>query len=128
MMHVLWREHLEDEDFLRNQADGYEQFLPEIRKATPEWAQGITGIPAEVIEELAHVYGKAKAPAIVLGSGLSRYGNGGMTVRLITILSALQEPGSGQAVASADATTIWVILLIQSGSQDRISEKNRHGS
>lgn len=26
MMHVLWREHLEDEDFLRNQADGYEQF------------------------------------------------------------------------------------------------------
>ena len=99
MMHVLWREHLEDEDFLRNQADGYEQFLPEIRKATPEWAQGITGIPAEVIEELAHVYGKAKAPAIVLGSGLSRYGNGGMTVRLITILSAFtgawKRPGGG---------------------------------
>ena len=99
MMHVLWREHLEDEDFLRNQSEGYEQFLPEIKKSTPQWAQEITEIPAAMIEELAAAYGRAKAPAIVLGSGLSRYGNGGMTVRLITILSAFtgawKHPGGG---------------------------------
>lgn len=56
---------------------------------TPEWAESETGIPAEVIRQLAREFGQAKAPAIILGSGNSRHGNGGMTVRLITILSAL---------------------------------------
>ena len=37
---------------------------------------------------LAREYARAKAPAILLGSGPFRYGNGGMTVRLITTLSA----------------------------------------
>lgn len=60
---------------------------------------GETGIPAEVIRQLAREFGEAEAPAIILGSGNSRHGNGGMTVRLITILSALtgawQHPGGG---------------------------------
>lgn len=64
-----------------------------------EWAESETGIQAEVIRQLAREFGQAKAPAIILGSGNSRHGNGGMTVRLITILSALtgawQHPGGG---------------------------------
>lgn len=89
MMHVLKREHLIDEEFLRQEAIGYDVFANTLEQYTPQWAQEETGISAKRIEELALLYGKAKAPAIILGSGNSRYTNGGMTVRLITILSLI---------------------------------------
>ncbi|WP_421900657.1 molybdopterin-containing oxidoreductase family protein [Maridesulfovibrio sp.] len=99
MMHVLVKEGLEDTDFLQNEAIGYAEFKDTLGKYTPEWAETVCGVPAQDISELAREYSAAFAPAIILGSGNSRYGNGGMTVRLITILSAFtgawQRPGGG---------------------------------
>ena len=99
MMHVLKNEHLVDKSFVEKYTSGYPAFAETLDVYTPEWAESETGIPAEVIRQLAREFGEAKAPAIILGSGNSRHGNGGMTVRLITILSALtgawQHPGGG---------------------------------
>ena len=99
MMHVLKNENLVDKSFVEKYTSGYPEFAETLDAYTPEWAEGETGVPAEVIRQLAREYGQAKAPAIILGSGNSRHGNGGMTVRLITILSALtgawQHPGGG---------------------------------
>lgn len=87
MMHILVRDGLADEQFLRSNAEGYDKFRDTLPEYTPDWAEKITGVPAETIEGLAAEFARAKAPAIILGSGNSRYGNGAMTVRLITILS-----------------------------------------
>ena len=87
MMHVLIREGLADEEFLRENTYGYDEFKETLPEYTPLWAEKITGVPKEAIESLALEYGRAKSPVIILGSGNSRYGNGAMTVRLITILS-----------------------------------------
>lgn len=99
MMHVLKNEDMVDQSFIEKYTSGYPVFAASLDTYTPEWAQEETGIPAEVIRQLAREFGQAKAPAIILGSGNSRHGNGGMTVRLITILSALtgawQHPGGG---------------------------------
>ena len=99
MMNVLKNEHLVDKSFVGKYTSGYPEFAETLDAYTPEWAESETGIPAEVIRQLAREFGQAKAPAIILGSGNSRHGNGGMTVRLITILSALtgawQHPGGG---------------------------------
>ena len=99
MMNVLKNEHLVDKSFVEKYTSGYPEFAETLDAYTPEWAESETGIPAEVIRQLAREFGEAKAPAIILGSGNSRHGNGGMTVRLITILSALtgawQHPGGG---------------------------------
>lgn len=99
MMHVLKNEDLVDKSFVEKYTSGYPEFAETLNAYTPEWAEGETGVPAEVIRQLAREFGQAKAPAIILGSGNSRHGNGGMTVRLITILSALtgawQHPGGG---------------------------------
>ncbi|MCB7320837.1 molybdopterin-containing oxidoreductase family protein [Lacrimispora sp. 210928-DFI.3.58] len=99
MMHVLEEKGLTDKDFLEEYGEGYGEFQAVLTGCTPEWAQEITGIPAAAITALAEEYGRAKAPSILLGSGPSRYGNGGMTVRLITILSTLTgawgKPGGG---------------------------------
>ena len=99
LMNVLKNEHLVDKSFVGKYTSGYPEFAETLDAYTPEWAESETGIPAEVIRQLAREFGEAKAPAIILGSGNSRHGNGGMTVRLITILSALtgawQHPGGG---------------------------------
>ena len=99
LMHVLEEEGLSDRDFLKSYTEGYEIFRDTLAAYTPELAQEETGVPADVIRSLAREYASAKAPAIILGSGCSRYGNGGMTVRLITILSlftgAWQYPSGG---------------------------------
>lgn len=89
MMHVIVREGLADEEFLKNNAEGWDIFRDTLPEYTPVWAEEITGIPADTIEKLAMEYGRANAPAVILGSGNSRYGNGAITVRLITILSCV---------------------------------------
>lgn len=99
MMHVLARDGLADEAFLHKYAEGYETFKATLGQYDPQWAQQVTGVPAETIQRLAHLYAAADAPAILLGSGPSRHGNGGMGTRLIVILSAFTgawgKPGGG---------------------------------
>ncbi|MBQ7536270.1 MAG: molybdopterin-dependent oxidoreductase [Stomatobaculum sp.] len=99
MMHVLEREGLADREYLKTWGYGYETFRDSLSGYTPEWAAEICGVPAEKIEALAREYAAAKAPVILLGSGFSRYANGGMTARIITILSqytgAWKHPGGG---------------------------------
>ncbi len=99
MMHVLDKEGLTDSEFLQAESVGYGEFRANLSQYTPAWAESVTGVAAEVIVVLAREYAAATAPAIILGSGNSRYGNGGMTVRLITILSAItgawKRPGGG---------------------------------
>ena len=99
MMHVLDKESLSDDDFLKEYTEGYDVFRDTLKGYTPEWAEKETGIPAEVIRQLARNYAAAKAPAIIFGSGTSRHLNGGMTCRLIIILSlftgAWKQKGGG---------------------------------
>ncbi len=99
MMHVLEEEDLSDRDFLMKYTEGYPDFKETLKDDTPEWAEKITGVPADVIRQLAREYAAAKAPAIIFGSGASRQLNGGMTSRLVIILSlftgAWKQKGGG---------------------------------
>jgi len=63
-----------------------EKILPDF---PPEKVSRLTGLSPETLESMAKTYGRAKAPLIRLGSGLSRYGNGAMSVRTIVCLPAL---------------------------------------
>lgn len=90
LMHVLARENLVDREFLEAQVLGFDELEREVLPAyTPAFTAALTGLAAEEIESMARAYGLARAPFIRLGSGLSRYGNGAMTVRCISCLPAL---------------------------------------
>jgi anaerobic selenocysteine-containing dehydrogenase len=100
IMHILVRDGLIDQGFLRDHVQGFDEFKAAILPGyTPQHVSNITGLDVALLEELAVAYGKAKAPFIRLGSGLSRYGNGAMTVRTVTCLPALVgawgKPGGG---------------------------------
>ena len=90
MMHVLTARGITDRAFLADHVQGFEELAARILPAyAPHDAARITGLPAGEIVELAAAYGAARAPFIRLGGGLTRYGNGAMTVRCIASLPAL---------------------------------------
>ncbi|GAM09009.1 putative oxidoreductase YoaE [Geobacter sp. OR-1] len=100
IMHILVRDNLVDHDFIRDNVHGFPELAARILPDySPEAVSKITGLPELEIEELAAEYGAAASPFIRLGSGLSRYGNGAMTVRAIVSLPALTggyaKPGGG---------------------------------
>lgn len=89
LMHLLEKGGLADLRFLLERTTGYEAFAAEVLPAhTPERTEMLTGIPAATLVRMAREYAAAKVPMIRLGSGLSRYGNGSMTVRIIAVLPA----------------------------------------
>jgi anaerobic selenocysteine-containing dehydrogenase len=100
MMHVMVREGLADQTFIRDHVLGFDAFVEQaLNDSTPERMSPVCGLPAAVIARMAREFAAAKAPFIRVGSGLTRYGNGAMTVRTIVCLPALsgawQRPGGG---------------------------------
>ena len=88
ILQVLAAEGLTDEDWLAAHATGWETLKATLGRWTPEATQALTGLAPEAVRSLARAYGRAKAPAIVLGSGFSRSGNGGEATRAIAALPA----------------------------------------
>ena len=90
LMHVLVRDGLHDAAYLSAHGVGFaafaEQVLPEY---PPERVAAITGVSASDIEALAMAYGRARAPFLRLGTGISRHAGGGMAVRTVACLPAV---------------------------------------
>jgi anaerobic selenocysteine-containing dehydrogenase len=100
MMHVLVRDGLADRAFIDLNVLGFEEFAEKVLPGcAPEAMSPVCGLPATTIERMAREFARARAPFIRLGSGLSRYANGAMTVRTIACLPAVtgawQRPGGG---------------------------------
>ncbi|RME82086.1 MAG: molybdopterin oxidoreductase family protein [Caldilineae bacterium] len=89
LMHVIITEELYDGDYVARYTLGFEQLSERVQAYGPEWAAGITGIPAGRIRELARLYANAQPAAIRVNYGLQRHAGGGMAVRNIACLPAL---------------------------------------
>lgn len=124
MMHVIARESLVDHAFIRQYVQGYEGLkITVLPKYAPEVVSEITGISTVVIEELARQYAKAKGAFIRLGSGLSRYGNGAMTVRTITCLPAIvgawAKAGGGLFCGTSTGDALDTSLVTREDFQEK---------
>jgi anaerobic selenocysteine-containing dehydrogenase len=100
MMHVILREHREDRAFVARHTVGVEALAAHVRDCSPAWAEGITGIPAARIEDLARRYASTRPAMIVLGgSSMHKDANGWHAGRAIGCLPALTGnvgiPGGG---------------------------------
>ena len=90
MMHVLVREGLADRDYLERQTVGFERLEREVLpRFAPDRVAAITGLPRADVERLAHLYGRARAPYIRIGFGMSRSSQGGQAVRAVACLPAV---------------------------------------
>ena len=93
MMHVIFREGLEDREYLRDCTVGAEELREHALKMehAPERAAEVTGIAAEVIVRLAREYARAgregRGPAVIrMNYGIQRSENGGTAARAVAML------------------------------------------
>ncbi len=99
MMNVIIGESLTDRSYVDNYTVGFEELAAHVQQYTPEFAAEATGVPADVIRQLARDYAKAQPSAIRIGVGIERSAGGGQLVRALTCLPALvgawRKPGGG---------------------------------
>ncbi|SFK86612.1 molybdopterin-containing oxidoreductase family protein [Geodermatophilus ruber] len=89
MMHVIITEGLTDEAYVRDHTVGFPELAERVRRYTPEWASGETGIAAEDIRTLAREYATTRPAMIRIGVAVERHAGGGQAVRSIACLPAL---------------------------------------
>jgi anaerobic selenocysteine-containing dehydrogenase len=90
VLHVVWRDGLEDDDYLRRATVGAEQLRDRVlREYAPESVAAITGVDVDTIEKLAHRLAREQPSLIRLNYGLQRHHGGGMAVRTIACIPAV---------------------------------------
>jgi len=108
MMHVIFREGLEDRDYLERYSVGWEALRD---RALGEWstsrAAALTGLAEEQVETLAREYATVAPAFIRLNYGLQRHAGGGMTVRTLSLLPAVtgawRHLGGGATLSTSGA-------------------------
>lgn len=89
MMNVIIGEGLVDQDYVDNYTVGFSELAEKAKERTPEWAETITGIPADDIRKLAREYATTQPSAIRIGVALEKSWGGGQAIRAVTSLPAL---------------------------------------
>lgn len=90
LMHVICEERLHDAVFVERHTVGFGALAQQMKAYSPAWAEGITGIAAPRIVELARRYAATRPAMIVLGgSSMHKGGNGWQASRAIACLPAL---------------------------------------
>ena len=111
VMHVLFRDGLQDQDYLDRYTVGAAELRERVMNEHPlEKVAKITGLSVETIEQFAGEYGRSRqlfgGPALIrLNYGMQRHGGGGMAVRTVTCLPAItgdwRYPGGGALLSTS---------------------------
>ena len=98
LCHVLLTENLHDRDFLDRCTVGFDRFAPSLAGKTPEWAEGICGIPASRIRALAREMAATRT-TVNINWSLQRSHHGEQPfwalVTLACMLGQIGLPGGG---------------------------------
>lgn len=89
MLNVIITEGLENREFIGERTENFEEFAASVERYTPEWAEPITGIPADTIREMARVYARAKNAVTCYAMGVTQHVTGTKTVRALANLALL---------------------------------------
>ena len=106
IMHILVRDGLADRGYLAAHTLGFERVEREVLpRFAPARVAEITGLSAADVERLAAMYGRAKAPLLRLGEGMTRLAQGGQALRAVALLpgvsGAYGKPGGGALLMTA---------------------------
>jgi formate dehydrogenase alpha subunit len=99
MAHVIVKEKLYDDDFIARRTEGFFDYLESLEDKTPEWAEAISGVPADDIRAAARMYARADRAAIYWGMGISQSVHGtdnALTlINLALMCGHIGQPGTG---------------------------------
>jgi thiosulfate reductase/polysulfide reductase chain A len=95
MCTVIVRNDLYDKEFVENWTYGFEEFKKRLlgeedgTVRTPEWAAGISGVPAETIERIALEFAQARNKGAMCWTGLAQNPNGMYATAAVQALNGL---------------------------------------
>jgi formate dehydrogenase major subunit len=89
LMHVVLSEEMHDQAFIDDRTEGFEEFKKTVEKYTPEFVEGITGIPAEQLVAAAKLFAGAKAASILYCMGITQHISGTDNVKSLANLAML---------------------------------------
>jgi formate dehydrogenase alpha subunit len=99
LMHVILRDGLANAEFIASRTEGFEAVEKCVAAYTPERVAEITGVPADLIVEAAHLYAKAERASLVYSMGITQHTTGVDNVRSLANLAMLAgqigRPGTG---------------------------------
>lgn len=72
MAHTIAQEKLFDHEFIKARVEGFEAYARSLEGFTPEWAEELSGVPADLIRKAARLYANAGKAAIYWGMGISQ--------------------------------------------------------
>lgn len=97
LAHVLLREGLVDEEFLRERASGRAELAALLHDYAPDLVSAVCDVPARELLSAARLFGHSRRPAIVYGLGVTEHAHGTDGVRALANLAILRgsvgEPG-----------------------------------
>lgn len=67
---------LHNKDFIAHSSQGFEDYKAHVEPYTLEYAEAITGVPAQAIREVAHAYASAEKAQILWTLGITEHHNG----------------------------------------------------
>ncbi len=101
MMHVMHRDGLVDEDYVRAHATGYDALAAKLADHSPEAMAPITGLSVDEIERFARLYATTHPSLLRPLIGIEHHINGAMQFRAISCLpvlsGAFRHRGGGMA-------------------------------
>ncbi|MBN1106406.1 MAG: formate dehydrogenase subunit alpha [Deltaproteobacteria bacterium] len=99
MMKVIVEEGLDDAAFVENRCENFTAFKRSLDAFDLESAEGITGVPREMIADAARLYAREKPATILYGMGITQHTHGTDNVLAIANLAMLTgnigKPSSG---------------------------------
>lgn len=120
MLNVLINEKLYDKEFVEKWTYGFDKLAERVQQYSPEWAEDVTGVPAEKIREATRLYAEANQAALQWGVPVDMAPEGLTVATAISYLWVLtgnvDNPGGMAIIKNAFGVTPYPM------SQDSIME------
>ncbi len=99
LMYIILEKGYEDQEFIANRTENFEEFKANVLQYTPDLVSEITGIPVEKLYQAAEILGTTKPGAILWAMGITQHIVGVQNVRtcanLQMLLGNIGVPGGG---------------------------------
>ncbi len=99
ILHVLEKEKLLDEVFIKNSTQGWDELRQLIRECTPEKTASLCGLEARQVVEAARFFGQSKSSLSLWSMGLNQSSSGtaknNAIINLHLATGKIGKPGSG---------------------------------
>ncbi|MFQ5987935.1 MAG: formate dehydrogenase subunit alpha, partial [Dehalococcoidia bacterium] len=89
LMHIIIEEGLWDKDYVETRTEKFEELRETVKKYTPDFVEGISGIPKDRLREAAHIYASGERATILFSMGITQHTTGTDNVKSIANLAML---------------------------------------